>query len=117
MPMPTAAGRVLNLLQEGEDAPLYSEKRMNFALTVGNQKLIGDLTTTDQKLFDLQNDPGEHNPLDDAAAKTNMLDIAARLRGQIKQNVERFRVEYPPGTPVPLDQQTIEQLKRLGYIE
>lgn len=116
-PMTTAAGSVLNLLEEGEDAPLYSEKRMNYALTVGHQKLIGDLTTTDQKLFDLLQDPGEQHPLDDAEAKAKMLDAVARVRGQIKQNVERFRVEYPPGTPAPLDPETIEQLRRLGYIE
>jgi arylsulfatase A-like enzyme len=115
--LPTAAGRPLELLESFAGQPWYAEKRMNFSLQQGRYKYIGDLEGQRPLLFDLAADPRESEPLADPERESRMLEAIGAVRTRIKEDLARYRQQYPPPPPREMDEQTLEQLRRLGYIE
>ncbi len=116
-PMPTAAGRAWSPKPSLDKRPFYGEKRTNFALVDWPYKIIGQIGSQENEIYNLQADPGESNSLKDSRLRSRLLEEVGRARGRIKENVQRFRTAYPAKAPEEPEPETLEQLRRLGYIE
>jgi arylsulfatase A-like enzyme len=116
-PLPSAVGRAFDPLAEESDRPHYAEKRSNFSITLGRHKFIGELGAERTALYDLLADPREQKPLKDPALNAKLLGEIGEVRSGIKRDLTRYRELYPPRPNEALDTQTLEQLRRLGYIE
>ena len=63
------------------------------------------------ELYDLQNDPGERTNI---IAKNSA--VAAALRDRLSELETRFAAQGKAARPKPLDPETLEKLKSLGYV-
>ena len=121
-PPPGLQGRSLTPLLAGEphaSRAAFSERigadENMFWSTVreGRWKLIRDLNDGRTLLFDLLDDPGEKEPLD------GIPDIVARLAASIDSwsaANRHLHDLFAPHTTRPLDPETEERLKSLGYV-
>lgn len=83
------------------------------SVAVGDLKLIESTRHVEQRLFDLEADPGE---LDDVASEhpTEAADLAARLL-EHQESFDPLRAMVQEATPV-LSEDTRQQLEALGYL-
>jgi len=65
-------------------------------------------------LFDLRRDPAEKSDVAPRAQPT--VDALRAHVGELRSSLTRF-VRKPPEVPLPLDKETIEQLRNLGYVD
>ena len=128
-----AQGKSLRPLLEGARAeaprPIFAEKvhgidpetgdvlGLNRALIARNRKLLR-LASGETHLFDLESDPGE--TIDLAGARPEVLAglLEALDRRSASNAVLRRQLRAGAGLPtLPLDAETIEQLRALGYLQ
>jgi len=95
--------------RRGEEDPDFSD-----AITDGRWKLIRDRAMGRTMLFDLAADPGENLPV-----QTLNQDVVTRLAGELDrwsaENTALYNHVRPEET-TPLDPETEERLRSLGYI-
>ena len=99
------------LLQSG-DRPVIAEthRRNNRrGLIRGDWKLIVNLDTEVEELYDLRNDPLERSDLSDVRPERS-----AALRGELDSYYATPGTEAPV---VPLDSESVEALRALGYLD
>jgi arylsulfatase A-like enzyme len=88
------------------------ERRGLHAVRVGRYKLIVDLEGSEEHLFDLAHDPGEHQEL-----ATSRPEIARALRARLTQRLTDLAA--PPALErrtLPVDDTTKDRLRALGYV-
>jgi arylsulfatase A-like enzyme len=115
--LPAPAGLVGRSLLETPDPerPIYAETSRQARLrsvVVGREKLVRDLASGRDRLFDLQDDPAERRDL--AAARPGHAAALGRLLGAWQARHGRARPALPP---VRVDPAERERLRALGYGE
>jgi arylsulfatase A-like enzyme len=107
--------------QPGDDEPVFTERRTpadtDFwnAVIYGRWKLIHDPTAGRTTLFDIEADPGETLPLEERNPE-----VVSSLRARIAAWMERNRILYEkirPEDSAPLDPETEQRLRSLGYVD
>ena len=100
-------------------APFFAEAGMKEVFTVyskavmlGKWKLVHDLLNKREELYNLETDPGEARDL--LAGATADPVVLADLRDRLREFLREGVAE--PAQSVPLDPETIEQLRSIGYI-
>lgn len=89
---------------------LYGKEKKS--VQVGRYKYILQVEDGQEELYDLEADPGE---------KENLVSVLPGLSKALRGRVESFQKEaaggkaYRKGKAVPLDEETLRQLKALGY--
>jgi len=97
-------------------APPNKPARPIAAITRGSYKLIYDLPTDRVELYDLSADSGEHHDLADAEPLRAEY-LLQQLRLQLAADREILAAEQPAEGAKPLDEQSLEELRALGYAE
>ncbi|MDJ0786593.1 MAG: sulfatase-like hydrolase/transferase [Myxococcota bacterium] len=109
-----AEGRSLRPALEGaalESVPAVSEHKRGYRVTTDRHALL--VGKDGERLFDLIEDPGETRDLLEARPE-----VAERLRQTLAAHRERPRPELAPAPEAePLDPETREALRALGYLE
>jgi arylsulfatase A-like enzyme len=91
------------------EGTLYGPERR--AIIEWPRKLDLDLSTESIRLFDLESDPGEMSDLSQSERAA-----AGRLEERLRSILEAARSDEAP-EEVELDEETLEELRSLGYIE
>jgi len=120
---PGLQGRsIMRRLEQAAGAgDVFTERRdvddVNFSQMVfdGRWKLIEDATHDRTLLFDLAADPGETFPLQERD-RGIVTDLRARLRERATANHALYDLIKPEST-TPLDPETEERLRSLGYVD
>jgi arylsulfatase A-like enzyme len=87
------------------------------ALRADAYKLVLNYKTKERALYDLANDPGESRPMTDPSARE--FRAAMERYGSMRQALSSYRESIPQGESEapPLDAETRERLKSLGYFD
>jgi arylsulfatase A-like enzyme len=93
------------------ESPFFGRSR---AVALGDHHLLLNTKTGATELYDVRNDPLEQ--VDIAASKPPVLEIMAGLLRTWEDRVAASTVEGT-GEPAPLDEETLEQLRALGYVQ
>ena len=93
------------------ESPFFGRSR---AVAFGDHHLLLNLKTGATELYDVRNDPLEQDDI--AASKPPVLEIMAGLLHSWEEEVASSTVDRS-GEPAPLDEETLEQLRQLGYVQ
>jgi arylsulfatase A-like enzyme len=112
---------IFPLIGSDETRPIISEQLRKWggikvpeaALIMENYKLIKQLETNDHLLFNMREDPMERENVIDSAP--NALELIEKMDSVLQANASMYEgIEVKETT---LDEETIQQLKALGYIQ
>jgi arylsulfatase A-like enzyme len=113
---PGAAGRVARraIFAEVDDSHAVRARPLRMLLS-GRLKLIDNEFRGDRELYDLDRDPAERHALDPNATPEvqEMLEELETIRTRDRQRA----AELPTPRRVPMDSETLRQLKSLNYIQ
>jgi arylsulfatase A-like enzyme len=91
------------------------KEQEDFALIKGGYKLIYNPMTWKEKLYRLENDAGETKNL---VRDSKVKDIRKSMKGELFDWIKRNKINNLPELPEPLyDDQELEQLRSLGYLQ
>jgi arylsulfatase A-like enzyme len=93
------------------ESPFFGRSR---AVAFGSHHLLLNTKTGATELYDVRNDPLEQDDI--AASKPPVLEIMAGLLHSWQEEVASSTVDRS-GEPAPLDEETLEQLRQLGYVQ
>jgi hypothetical protein len=99
---------------EGEAFSIQKKKEL-FSIRTPGHHLFLDGTTGRYYFFDLSNDPGETTNLSPSKGSEE-----ARLRTRLAEWMKEYEAADAPeaaGGDLPLDAETKQQLRALGYVE
>jgi arylsulfatase A-like enzyme len=93
------------------ESPFFGHRR---AIALGHHHLILTKKSGAVELYDLSNDPLEQHDL--AASEASTVEVMTSMLRAWEDRVAASTVEHR-GEVEPLDQETIEQLRQLGYVQ